>query len=65
MINMKEKNKVQSSNSQLSFEFSRPISVEKSNPVESGKVIRLSEHFLSDKSKVNYSKLILKNTKSF
>lgn len=62
---MKEKNKVQSSNSQLSFEFARPISGEKSIFVEGGKVIRLSEHALSDKSKIDYSKLILKNTKSF
>ena len=65
MINMKEKNKVQSSNSQLSFEFSRPFSGENSNQIESGKVIRLSEHILSDKPKVDYSKLILKSTKSF
>jgi hypothetical protein len=62
---MKEKNKIQSSNSQLSFEFSGPVSVEKSIPVEGGRVIRLSEHVSADKPKIDYSKLILKNTKSF
>ena len=50
MINMKEKNKIQSSNPQLSFEFSGPVSVEKSIPVEGGRVIRLSEHSTSGKS---------------
>lgn len=62
---MEEKNKIQSSNPQLSFEFSGPVSVEKSIPVEGGRVIRLSEHITPDKSNIDYSKLILKNTKSF
>jgi hypothetical protein len=62
---MKEKNKVQSSNSQLSIEFSKPLTNEKMFQSEMGKVIRLSEHSSLDKSKIDYSKLVIKNTKSF
>ncbi|MFH6951311.1 hypothetical protein ACHRV6_22680 [Flavobacterium sp. FlaQc-51] len=62
---MKEKNKVQSSNSQLSIEFSKPLANEKMFQAEMGKVIRLSEHGSLDKSKIDYSKLVIKNTKSF
>ena len=62
---MKEKNKIQSNNSQLSIEFSKPFANEKIFQAEMGKVIRLSEHVTIDKSKINFSKLVLKNTKSF
>lgn len=65
MINMKEKNKVQPSNTQLSIEFSKPIANENKFQAELGKVIRLSDHVPLDKSKIDYSKFVLKNTKSF
>lgn len=62
---MKEENKAQSSNSQLSLEFSKSLSGEKPVQSQNVKVIRLSDHLSSDKPKIDYSKLVLKHTKSF
>jgi len=65
---MKEKKQNYSKESQLKMEFSstvnKQVNVIQCENVETGKVIRLSDSNIN-KSKVDYSGLVLKYTKSF
>lgn len=53
-------------NSQLSFEFSTKSMLNSKSPKsEDSRVISLSDHKYHDKNDTDYSKLVLKFTKSF